>query len=438
MGAVLIFFVNFVCVLPSTVITLSFVCKTAQMKNPRKYIFTCVCVGYVCWILNNYILPSPSSLIEFMTNLAWSIMTFCWAKPKQRLIAVLSFIVYLGDMFLSVFALSMLVSRLAYAWDISFASMGDAHTLTNALMSIISTCVIFPTQYLCYRVLRFLLNRRTLPEGLLLFLPVPISQAILVNVVLRLTPYSYQIADIRMTMAAGILFSIAADICFFMCISKMRKASQLKNQIRMAEEQLNTQTAYYRQLQDNILTVNQIRHDLSNQLQAAYHLLEKGEQGQARKQLDVLQESIREQVGPSYSNNLMVDAVLTEKAKSCREKGIQLSLAVEIPSKMSIENAHLCSAFSNILDNSICGALESGCEEPYIRLNAVVQKGYLTIRCVNSAVPPQRDKSSDPLRRHGLGLDILGQLAKQYHGNLETSCHAGAFDLTLILRIDEV
>lgn len=438
MDTVLVFLVNCLCVLPSTVIMLIFVCRTAQMKNPRKYLFTCVCAGYIFWILNNYILPAPSSLIEFMTNLVWSVLTICWAKPKQKLIAVLSLIVYLGDMFLSVFALATLVSRLAYAWGIPFADMGDAHTLVHALMSFISSCVIFPTQYLCYRILRFLLSGHALPEGLLLFLPVPVSQAILVNVVVRLTPYSYQVSGIWITMAVGILFSIAADIGFFIGIEKMRKASQLKNQIRMAEEQFNTQTTYYRQLQDNILTVNQIRHDLNNQLQAAYHLLEKGEQGQARKQLDVLQKSIREQVGPGYSNNLMVDAVLTEKMRICREKGIRLSLAIEIPSEMSIENAHLCSAFSNILDNSIHGALESGCEEPYISLSAVTRKGFLTIRCLNSAAPLSKERSSDLMRKHGLGLDILQRLAGQYHGNLETSCQAGVFDLTLILCMDEV
>jgi len=377
-------------------------------------------------------------MIEFVTNLVWAVLTLCWAKPTQRLIAALSFVVYLCAMFLSVFMLSMLVSRLAYAWNIPFANMADTRTLTNALMSFISTCVIFPIQYLCYRVLRFLLIRHTLPEGLLLLLPVPISQAILVNVILRLTPYSYQVPDIRITMAAGILFSIVADISFFIGIAKMRKASQLKNQIRMAEGQLNTQTAYYRQLQDNILTVNQIRHDLNNQLQAAYHLLEKGEQGQARKQLDVLQEKLREQVGPSYSNNLMVDAVLTEKARVCRERGIQLRLTIEIPSEMSIENAHLCSAFSNILDNSIRGALESNREEPYIHMSAITQKGCLTIRCVNSASPPAKECPTDPLRQHGLGLDILRRLAGQYYGNLKTAYHEGMFDLTLILRVDSV
>ncbi len=438
MDSVLIFFVNLLCVLPSTVAILILVCMTAQMKKPKMYVFLCVCTGYVFWILNNYILPAPSSVVEFATNLAWVIITYCWAKPKQRLIAVLSLIVNLCAMFLTIFALSMLVSRLAYVWGISFASMGDAHTLTNALMSLISTCAVFPLQYLCYRILRYLLKRRTLPDGLFLFLPVPISQAILINVVLRLTPFSYQIANIRITMVAGILFCIIADICFFIGIARMRKASQLKNQIRMAEEQLNTQTTYYRQLQDNILTVNQIRHDLNNQLQAAYCLLEKGAQGQARKQLDVLQEQLREKVGPSYSNNLMVDAVLTEKTRTCRERGIRLCLSIEIPSEMSIENAHLCSAFSNILDNSIHGALESGCEEPYIRMSAIAQKGYLTIGCVNSAAPPSKERSADPLRPHGLGLDILQRLAGQYHGNLKTAYYAGVFDLTLILRMDEV
>lgn len=430
----LVFLANAICVLLASTIPLILVCRTAQMKNPRRYILAAICLEYFLWSLNNYILPAPSSAVEFWLNLLLFALTWYYALPKQRTVATLSIIVYLAAKFLATFVLSLVVYRAADSFHFSTEEISDPHTFAYALMCLVAACVTGPAMYLSHLILKKLLNHRTLSHWLLLILPVPLSQSVLVNIILRLVPYSYQVKGIWTTMVLGILFSILADICFFIGIFKIRKADQLESQVRMAEEQLNTQTGYHRQLQDNILSVNQIRHDLNNQLQAAYYLLEQGESAQVRKQLDVLRESIREKVGPSYSSNLMVDAVLSEKALRCQELGIRLNVSTEIPSELPIENAHLCSAFSNLLDNSIQGALQSGSAQPYIDLRAVLQAGCLVIHCINPSVAGAKGKSADPLRSHGLGLDILDRLAKKYDGSLDASCHDGLFDVTLIFR----
>ena len=68
---------------------------------------------------------------------------------------------------------------------------------------------------------------------------------------------------------------------------------ELHRQLQTAEQQLNVQTDYYRQLQENILAVNQIRHDLNNQLTAAYRLLDEGQNEQVRRQLEETKENYR-------------------------------------------------------------------------------------------------------------------------------------------------
>lgn len=429
-----VFIANAICVLPAAVIPPILVCRTAQMRNPRRYILASLLLEYFLWCLNNYLLPAPSSAAELLLNICLFALAWYYAAPEQRGTATLSIIVYMAAMFLATFVLSLVVYYAADFFHFSTEKISDPHTFAYALMCLVSVCITGPAMYLSHLILKKLLNRRALSHWLLLILPVPLSQAILVNIILRLVPYSYQVKGIWMTMGLGILFSILADICFFIGILKIRKADQLESQVRLAEEQLNTQTGYYRQLQDNILSVNQIRHDLNNQLQAAYYLLEQGESAQVRKQLDVLRESIREKVGPSYSSNLMVDAVLSDKALRCQELGIRLNVSTEIPPELPIENAHLCSAFSNLLDNSIQGALQSDSAQPYIDLRAVLQAGCLVIHCINPAAAGAKGKSADPLRSHGLGLDILDRLAKKYDGSLDASCHDGLFDVTLIFR----
>lgn len=206
----------------------------------------------------------------------------------------------------------------------------------------------------------------------------------------------------------------------------------LREQVRLAEEQLEVQNGYYRQLQENILTVNQIRHDLTNQLQAAYVLMGQGEQQHVSRQLDQIKEQIRNRIGPRFCENLMVDAVLSEKARLCRERGIELDINAQLPAELPIENVYLCSAFANLLDNSINACRT---EPKQIRMQAALQGDYLLIRCTNPSAPPDPGKGkSGLLRPHGLGLDILRKIAENYHGSLDTTYRDGIFAVDLILK----
>ena len=176
---------------------------------------------------------------------------------------------------------------------------------------------------------------------------------------------------------------------------------------------------------------------LSNQLQAAYYLLEKGESDSVRSQLDLLKNSIADRVGPRFCSNLMVDAVLSEKAELCRQSGVQLEASVMLPREIPIPNAHLCSIFSNLLDNAIQGVLAQEDRTTPIRLCADLKQGFLLIRCENPARPPQKRRNDDPLRAHGLGLTILQQLAQRYDGSLKTSYQEGQFKVELMLSLTE-
>lgn len=369
MSTILIILLNFIRILPSTVVIAVFVCLTVPMEKPKPYIFTAICTGVFLWIMNNYVLAVPSSAVKLVNNLLWIAFTWYFAKPHYRTSAVMCFLVYLYSMFLSTIILSLVASRVAGYWGISFDALTDVHTVAYSVMTLITSCVTCITMYLAYLILK--------------------------------------------------------------------KQVQLENQIRMADEQMKTQINYYRQLQENILRVNQIRHDLSNQLQAAYYLLEQGEQAQVREQLDQLKDNIHNKIGPKYCANLMVDAVLTDKQRICQEQGIHLDVHAQLPSDVPIDSTHLCSAFSNLLDNSIQGVLECGTEEKQIELRTAVQRNCLIIHCLNSAKAPSKKHSSDPLRLHGLGLGILEHFASSYNGSLSTGYHDGKFDTTLILRFPE-
>ena len=106
-----------------------------------------------------------------------------------------------------------------------------------------------------------------------------------------------------------------------------------------------------------------------------------------------------------------------------------------MPLSCQLRGQSALGGFSNLLDNSIQGASNSGAAEKTIELRAAVQKDCLVIRCRNTAAAPEKKDRSDPLRSHGLGLGILNRLAKQYDGRFQTEYSDGWFTSTLILHL---
>lgn len=439
MDTLFIYLVNMVTAIPSSIMPAILVCRTVQIRKPKQYVLICTLQQLTLWSVNNFVLSKPLSAVDFIITILLFVLTWIYAHKGQRIAAVLSMIVYVSAVILATYMLMFIAFPAADFLGIPREYLADSRSWGYAFMAAVASCFTGLAMYLSHLILKKYLSRLHFPRKLLLFLPVPLSQATLVNIILRLMPFSSQIASINRVLLLGILFCIVADVCFFFGIRKIVQSNQLEMQIRLTEEHLNTQVSYYRQIQENILKVNQIRHDLNNQLQAAYYLLDQGEKDQVRCQLDQLQDNLRNKVGPQFCANLMVDAVLADKARLCREKGIRLDVNANLPAELPIENTHLCSAFSNLLDNSIQGTLESSAKEKAIELRAALHSDYLVIYCSNPALQPiAKKKEQNILRPHGLGLDILKQIANEYGGELDIVHNNNRFEVSLMLRFRNV
>ena len=410
--------------------------RLIKPKHPWVHIWVPAVLFLGLWTVNNYLLPAPSALLDAATVVGSLVYVFCIAPRGHKIGDAIASLGLLASTIAIMFVLSLFTFPIAEKLQIPPEVLVDRKdSFGNAIMTFLCQLLFIPVCLGYYRFVTRVLPRWHLSPKLLFFLPIPISQIILMNVINRLRSYVGGIGDIQEIYAFGVLLSIVADVVFVFGMWKVQQSEVLRQQVRMANDQLDVQTDYYRQLQESILTVNQIRHDLNNQLQAAYQLMDSGETGLARQQLGQVQSSLGSRVGPRFSSNLTVDAVLSHKERVCREKGIALSINTELPPEMPIENAHLCSIFSNLLDNSIQGVLESGAENKEIDLQALVRGNCLTVSCKNPAGKPAGSHGNDPLRAHGLGLGILGTIASKYGGTLDTEYTGGAFQVFLCLPL---
>ena len=93
---------------------------------------------------------------------------------------------------------------------------------------------------------------------------------------------------------------------------------------------------------------------LSAELSAARNVLEDraGEGEAGRPGLTASEEWDR-----SFCANAIVNVVLREKFAMCQENNIPYTYKIQIPQEVGIADYHLCSAFSNLLDNAIEASL---------------------------------------------------------------------------------
>jgi len=430
-------FLNFLAILPSTIFTYYYLTKVVPVKKPRFFILLLTAIMETFWIINNYVFEVSSVPFDILTSIVGVVCLGIFTDSAYWISGALCYCcLSLSQYLVPILVLVVLVPAFN-ACGIPTEALTRMDSYWYALMSLICTLLSWPYMSLVAKLGKRWTRPIRISPWLLTNLAVPISQIALLNMCIRLISAPEDFHGYTTALFFGAACCIVADVVMVYGIYKYLQSRQMQDHMKLLQEQLELQQSYYRQIQENIQQINHIRHDLSNQLQAAYQLLKNGHSDHVRTQLDYLQQNLREKVGPSYCANLMVDVVISDKAHTCRELGIRLDAAVELPKELSINSSHLCSIFSNLLDNSIKGIQESGTAQPYIDLRASIRAGCLSIHCSNPAKSQKTKVSRSPLRRHGLGLEILSQLAKEYDGDLQTELRDGVFQAVMILRLPE-
>ena len=401
------------------------------IRKPMEYSVLSTVGACSCWLFNQIVLPAPSVLLELAVfPVAMTILMF---YTEQRLRGVIaSAVLHLGQIIGAVVCMYGIV----YILHVDIAEQMLPGSLGFILASAVTSGLSVLAEYGAVCLLRRLPEGMDLNARYLWFASIPASQMLLLDVASRPAFDLGQYTGMRLSVLLGMVMCAAADVACVLVYRKLRQLENLKIRVNQVEQSLDEQTAYYEHLQKQILSVNCIRHDLNNQLQAARYLLEKGDARQVSEQLDMLENAVRDRVGPRYCENLVADAVLSMKAEECRKENITLDAEIFLPLDLPIRNAHLCSIFSNLLDNSIHGIRETKQTGGTIRIRSDVQKKYLTISCSNPALPPEKKSSRDVLRKHGLGLEILEHLAGMYRGSMNTRYEGGRFTVTICLSTE--
>lgn len=128
-----------------------------------------------------------------------------------------------------------------------------------------------------------------------------------------------------------------------------------------------------------------MKETFGRQLQEICVQLDQGDLKEARQGAEIMQEELNRTKTEQYCSNPIVNAVLSEKESVCRELGFSMDIQVQIPKGVEVAPLHLCSIFSNLLDNAIEAVRELEQGKRIIEVSGGLKGYYLLVKVSNTA-----------------------------------------------------
>lgn len=252
----------------------------------------------------------------------------------------------------------------------------------------------------------------------------------LVSIVLLTMNFIYisdEFRSLTLRLAAAVFpFVFITSLVLLFAILILSDHEALEQANRMA----NLRELYYNGLQREQRQVRTLRHDMRNHLTVIRGLIEQAQTEDAIHYLDRLSASSALAGRKRFCENEAANVVLTAKAESMAELGLEADCAVSLPQKLPITDIDLCALLGNALDNAMEAAVHATNKKIIIRCRA--DKGLFMLRVENAfAAPPASDLSTTKAdkRAHGFGIAGMREITQRYGGSLETKTDIGRFEL---------
>ena len=224
------------------------------------------------------------------------------------------------------------------------------------------------------------------------------------------------------------LFGSAVIVCAYLIyIGKLKKRSDRQaEQIRMFEREQKLTRDYYVQLYEKNEETRARQHEFRHMMQTVQDLLKKGEIARATAMVESWNHMEAEQPTCIYSQNRLVDAVISGVlgAAVSKEK-LLFTYQGWLPQELGIDDLDLCFFLSNMLENAkeAVEKIPLDIGERKIHLTIGTYKKLIFFDCVNTILP-DGESSTETAKNpdwHGFGLHNVHKIVQKYDGEFELS-----------------
>lgn len=247
--------------------------------------------------------------------------------------------------------------------------------------------------------------------------------------------FSFFAVSLGFFLVSMIVIYFFYEICLY--YQKEKNTFLLESNYNAIEQQIAQQNRMNKK-------VKKMKHDMRKHIRNANSLLRNQDVEIAVSLFEDLKNDVENiNLGISQtSGNCMIDAVVTNGFSICESKKIKFIYTLEWVGITHIKATELSSLLSNLLDNAIEAAEKS--DNPVVKIRIFTYKAYLTIFVKNSyLVLPniENDKlitTKSNRLFHGMGTEIISDIAKKYNGNFAYTYDEKYFNATVLLLRDSV
>ena len=253
----------------------------------------------------------------------------------------------------------------------------------------------------------------------LALLSIPIITIVILVLVLKAN-----IVSIFLSMACFLLILIN---CISLFINKRMTNKDLEiAELKSEQTKENLQLEHYLSLKEKDERLRILHHDLKEHLMAVASLVSKND-GNNTEALEYIKSLCIEEESSQavdYSDNFMLNWLLTKRKDECLEKRIDFKIN-PIQAQLSfINHLDVVSLFSNLINNAVEGCENSDIKRIHLDIH-MSNDNYVIINMENSSdteplvIDGRLRTHKDNKNLHGIGMNSIRRTLKKYDGNLK-------------------
>lgn len=214
----------------------------------------------------------------------------------------------------------------------------------------------------------------------------------------------------------------------------------LKKYINNLRKKENAFFLYYNETKQKNDKLIRIKHDIKNELQIAYAMMDKDKKV-STKILNELNDKLEDIKIINFSKNAILNTILTLKKMEIKNSGINLEIEIDKTVDFNMEEIDICDLFSNILDNSIEATKKHNCENRFIKFCIAKKNDYIIIKCENTYEGVLKKNSygnyittKQEEKQHGYGINIIKNIVDKYNGEINFITKNNIFKIVIIFK----
>ena len=245
----------------------------------------------------------------------------------------------------------------------------------------------------------------------------------------------------RIMIIAVLAVSISLLGIFLLLYEMYRVAMEYTRNTRLDRENqlLAVESRRYMELRAYMEQTRSLRHDFRQHLHVISGLTEAGELEELKSYLRQYEDELND-ARPTLCANPAVDALAGHYDSDARQKGIPVEWKLELPKRLPLPEADLCTLLGNLLENAVFASQKLPPDERQVRVMARMLSPAMLGIVVENRYDGVLKKQKGILHstKHegqGIGLVSTHTTVQKYHGNLTVETENNVFRANVLLNL---